>query len=72
MGQAARRLALEHTLDRNVSEVLGVYDEVLGTDVARNRAPMLPVRIPPLVGATSLPTTSKRAELGVRESPLSR
>ncbi|MHC4400094.1 MAG: glycosyltransferase family 4 protein [Planctomycetota bacterium] len=29
MGQAARRLALEHTLDRNVNEVLAVYEEVI-------------------------------------------
>lgn len=28
MGCAARRLALEHTLDRNVNEVLAIYDEV--------------------------------------------
>jgi UDP-glucose:(heptosyl)LPS alpha-1,3-glucosyltransferase len=31
MGQEARRLALQHTLDRNVEEILTVYDEVLLT-----------------------------------------
>jgi UDP-glucose:(heptosyl)LPS alpha-1,3-glucosyltransferase len=31
MGEAARRLALRHTLDRNCDELLAVYDEVAGS-----------------------------------------
>jgi len=31
MGQAARRLALKHTLTRNVDELLGVYEEICQT-----------------------------------------
>ncbi len=30
MGEAARRMALQHTFDRNCREVLAVYQQVLG------------------------------------------
>ena len=52
MGQAARRLALEHTLERNVSEVLSVYEEVISRREAGGRRAMLPAPKPVAVRRT--------------------
>lgn len=38
LGSAARRTALKHPLDRNVDEVLAVYDEVLASRSRKRRA----------------------------------
>jgi UDP-glucose:(heptosyl)LPS alpha-1,3-glucosyltransferase len=46
MGLAARRLAMEHTLERNVNEVLAVYEEVIQTRGGEARQAMLRARRP--------------------------
>ena len=46
MGQAARRLALQRTLQRNVDEVLAVYDEVIETRARDERRRMHRAQFP--------------------------
>ena len=46
MGRAARRLALEHSLRRNVDEVLRVYEEVVAARANEEREKILQARFP--------------------------
>jgi len=62
MGRAARRLALEHTLERNVDEVLAVYEEVIRRREARRRAAVALARKPFVVRRTDADTGPKHAE----------
>jgi UDP-glucose:(heptosyl)LPS alpha-1,3-glucosyltransferase len=64
MGRAARRLALEHTLERNVSEVLSVYEEVISRRDAGGRGGMLAAAKPFAVRRTA--ASSSRAARGRR------
>jgi UDP-glucose:(heptosyl)LPS alpha-1,3-glucosyltransferase len=59
MGEAARQLALQHTLDRNVTEVLRVYDEVVET---RGLA------APPTIGREQFPLVYHKT--GVPTAPM--
>ena len=52
MGRAARRLALQHTLERNVSEVLSVYREVIRRRDPAQRQGMLPAPKPSVLRRT--------------------
>ena len=71
MGQAARRLALEHTLERNVNEVLAVYEEVVRRRAAREREAMLLAQRPFMVRKTNVAIVPGRPTLKKRESPVS-
>jgi UDP-glucose:(heptosyl)LPS alpha-1,3-glucosyltransferase len=71
MGQAARRLALEHTLERNVNEVLAVYEEVIRRRDAKRREATLLASRPFVVRKASAGTAPKRPKLEKRQSPVS-
>ncbi len=61
MGDAARRLALEHTLEQNVDEVLSVYEDVIRRREARRRDAVLRARKPFVVRTTGAPAAPQRA-----------
>jgi UDP-glucose:(heptosyl)LPS alpha-1,3-glucosyltransferase len=61
MGEAARRLAMQHTLDRNVNEVLAVYEEVLQTRGGPPRQALLRAARPFVCRRTELPPTATLA-----------
>jgi len=73
MGRAARRLAMEHTLERNVNEVLAVYEEVVRRRNAREREGMLAAQKPFVVRRTGARAASRRPKYGTvkQESPVS-
>ncbi|MFH1923203.1 MAG: glycosyltransferase family 4 protein, partial [Planctomycetota bacterium] len=73
MGRAARRLAMEHTLERNVNEVLAVYEEVVRRRNAREREAMLVAQKPFVVRRTGARAASRRPKYGTvkQESPVS-
>jgi hypothetical protein len=52
MGEAARRLALQRSLERNVDEVLAVYDEVMRTRAREQRRRLRRARLPFVVRRT--------------------
>jgi len=71
MGRAARRLALEHTLERNVNEVLAVYEEVIRRRDAQQRRAALLAQRPFVVRRTDAATVPGRPKPQRRESPVS-
>jgi len=71
MGHAARALAMEHTLERNVNEVLDVYEEVVRRRDARERDAMRLARKPFVVRKSSGAAAPGRPARQKRESPVS-
>ncbi len=68
MGQAARALALEHTLERNVNEVLSVYEEVISRRAVRERQAMLLAPKPFVVRRTGTRAARPQPQPRTRES----
>ncbi len=71
MGEAARRLALQHTLQRNVNEVLAVYEEVVRNRPAQQQASMRSASKPFVVRRAGVELLPKRLNVPERQSPVS-
>lgn len=66
MGRAARRLALKHSLDHNVDEVLAVYEEVIASRRRADREKMLAARFPFVCRTSGSPVPTRPPQQGRR------
>jgi len=66
MGRAARRLALAHSLDHNVDEVLAVYEEVIASRGRADRGKMLAARFPFVCRTSGSPMPGRGPRQGRR------